>query len=630
MKLSFSQRFLGLRKAKPAAPSVPPAASTSASNPEGGQPTAASATPPLTPPTAADHLRTGIRTAVSVAKNALKSSISLLVIVVFIVSIWALLLRLASPKPLIVVDSFEISSDMEKQAGISGKNAADVFTDELNSAATAGERFKGNDYASPHHYGRIRNVFRIPVQTTYGIQFNGISVDVLMDLYRRLRYNEWHISGDVVKSALDPNGKDAGKVDVRVRVRRSNRSERWELTSIPAAGMNGAIQKLAEIMLSREQPELMGRANLEWALTAGSTPAGTASAQEHYAQAIEDFRGWALNEPQNPLPYFYMATAYHYWPDQEQASSDLALWSQETLNDDPRYQRSRIDSAWAWVSSYVHDPAAASDTEKYAEGTEASAELEMEQWPPTLPPTSPEDYQNQRTIALDHINRGEAMLEKLVAQGSPDSDTEENLATARAHRADLLSNMQVNGGPATAGTADLQHAYADYHSAIDIMTKILREEPDSAGFHSNLSTEYLNIGRVASALGDRKVAVPKNETDQNWYRLAATQAEDSLHLYPRLTKSLIVGVDALASIELGSTDPGSEPRRISAHEERAHICRSIELIVPGSTSGVLNCRGFIQPPPPASSPGTQVKPSAKAKPPTAAVTETGLKPAKKN
>jgi hypothetical protein len=544
---------------------------------------------PATPPGPADHLRTGIRTAVSVAKNTLKSSISLLVIVVFAVSIWALLLRVVSPKPLIVVDTFEVSSDIEKQAGFSGKNAADVFTDELNSAASAGERFKGNDYASPHHYGRIRNVFRIPVQTTYGIQFSGISVDVVMDIYRRFRYDEWHISGDIVKAGSDATGKDPEKVNVRVRVRRGNSSENWELTNISASGVNAAVQLLARQMLSREQPELMGRANLQWALTSDQSAAGIENASEHFNEAVEDFRGWANNEPTNPLPYYYLSIGYHYWPERGQDSYDLALWSQETLSDFPRWQKGRMRSAADWIASYWHGPAQARDTEKYALGTEASAELEMASPNEGRPDNggTPKELAARRKAALDEIQRGEDILNKLVAEGSPDADTEENLATAKAHRSDIFANLFGPGGPDGASGEDLLRAYADDKAAVAIMNRIIGEEPDSAGFHSNLATEYLNTGRVATAMKQRGMGLPDGETAEKWYRFAATEAEDSIHLHPHLAEGLSVAADALAAIE--ETSPGEA---MSAQKERAHICRAMALIAPESLEGVQQCAEF--------------------------------------
>ncbi|HEY0795700.1 MAG TPA: hypothetical protein VGD64_07950 [Acidisarcina sp.] len=582
MKDSFFRRYLALSGGRQKAAQVP--------SPAREEPPVQSQAAPPNQPGPADHLRTGIHTAVSVAKNALKSSISLLVIVVFAVSIWALLLRFVSPKPLIVVDSFEVSSDIEKQAGFSGKNAADVFTDELNAAASAGERFKGNDYASPHHYGRIRNVFRIPVQTTYGIQFSGVSVDVIMDIYRRFRYDEWHISGDIVKAQADAAGKDSGKVDLRVRVKRSNSSENWELGSVAAAGVNAGVQTLARQMLSREQPELMGRANLQWALTSDHSPAGEAIAAEHFNEAVEDFRGWANNEPTNPLPYYYLSIAYHYWPQRGQQSYDLALWSQETLKDSTRWEKGRMQSFADWIASYWHGPAQAGDTEKYALGTEASAELEMAS---ALMANSNDngsrDNAATRKAALDDIQRAEDILNKLVSEGSPDADTEENLATAKAHRADIYANLFAAGGPAAATGDDLVRAYADDKAAIAIMNRIIREEPDSAGFHSNLATEYLNTGRVGTEMKARGMGLPNGETVEKWYRLAATEAEDSLHLHPHMAEGLSVAADALEAIEERSPALAE-----SSDEERAHVCRAMDLIAPGSLSGVEQCSDFME------------------------------------
>jgi hypothetical protein len=105
------------------------------------------------------RVKNAMAAGISFAGHALKSSLSVIVIAVLAIVVWALMVRLIFPKPLIVVDSFDVSSDVEKAAGLSGKNAADIITDTMNAAADASEHFKNKNNDSLHHKSMVRNIF---------------------------------------------------------------------------------------------------------------------------------------------------------------------------------------------------------------------------------------------------------------------------------------------------------------------------------------------------------------------------------------------------------------------------------------------------------------------------------------
>src|SRR5580698_3462669 len=81
---------------------------------------------PATQPGLRQRARAGtkkiIASGISVAKHLVQSSIAVLVILILTVTGYGLLLRAFSPKPLIVVDPFEVPNEIAKDIGLDGKN----------------------------------------------------------------------------------------------------------------------------------------------------------------------------------------------------------------------------------------------------------------------------------------------------------------------------------------------------------------------------------------------------------------------------------------------------------------------------------------------------------------------------
>jgi hypothetical protein len=122
-----------------------------------------------------------------------KGTVNLILLAIAIIAAIALYAKLASlisPHLMIVVQPFEVSDDVSKQLHISGKNASNYFLDELNRLVGNGAAFHGNSYSKRSHFRGIRDFPKIPVQSSYGIALEGVSIDAVIGAYNRLRYKQ--------------------------------------------------------------------------------------------------------------------------------------------------------------------------------------------------------------------------------------------------------------------------------------------------------------------------------------------------------------------------------------------------------------------------------------------------------
>jgi tetratricopeptide (TPR) repeat protein len=223
------------------------------------------------------------------AADQLKSGTALaLIATVVVVGLWlfvSFMLGIFSPRPMVVVQPFEISEEVAKQLHLSGKNAADIFVDRLNSLANDGRAFRGNVYSSGKHFGRVSEMIKIPVESSFGIEFKGVPVDAVVALFNRVRYQQVPVRGDVTLTASG----------VAIRVRWSYQGDaEWLSSAAPLSGdLETSIDSLAEQFLEHLNPELAGRAYLQESQPSNRT--------------IGSFAQWAMNEPGSPEPFFYIA-----------------------------------------------------------------------------------------------------------------------------------------------------------------------------------------------------------------------------------------------------------------------------------------------------------------------------------
>jgi tetratricopeptide (TPR) repeat protein len=212
-----------------------------------------------------------------------------------------------SQQYMVTVQPFEISPAIASHVSISGKNAADIVVDTLNDAAAHASQFHGTEYYRYDRTGSqpvaLRQAIKIPVQTSYDIELNGISLDSLMRLYNGRRYQQWIISGDVLSS---PHGLIG-----RIRLNQSDTAKFWETAPSAEATPAELIRQATYMMLNSVNPELLGQSYLQ---------------QGRYEEAAGVFRQWEIDDPRNSKPSSYLSLAYGYQGRDQEASS-LANWS---------------------------------------------------------------------------------------------------------------------------------------------------------------------------------------------------------------------------------------------------------------------------------------------------------------
>src|SRR4051794_14820665 len=159
----------------------------------------------------------------------------------------------------------------------------------------------------------LHQAIKIPVRTSYGIELKGISIDSILRLYDRARYNQWIIGGDVIES---PEGLIG-----RIRLNRDDKAESWE--TLPSAhAPSEVVREATYLMLKSADPERLGQSYLQKAGESLSLK----DKRRKYDAAESFLRQWAIDDPQNWRPSYYLSLVYSY-QDKAQEASDLASWS---------------------------------------------------------------------------------------------------------------------------------------------------------------------------------------------------------------------------------------------------------------------------------------------------------------
>jgi tetratricopeptide (TPR) repeat protein len=252
-----------------------------------------------------------------------------MLIIVVCIAFWVssgYVLGKLSPEYMVTVQPFEISPEIGKSTSLSGKSASDIVVDILNDAASHAEQFHGTDYYNYAGTGAqpvsLHQAIKVPIQTSYGIEVKGISVDNIMHLYDQARYEQWIIGGDVVSS---PEGLIG-----RIRLNKPQMARSWETPPSANADPSVLVRDATYLMLKSVAPELLGQSYLQ---------------QAEYLKAEKVFRQWAIDDPQNWKASYYLSLAYGY-QDKAQEASNLASWSQNILLDEAhKSSRRHLESA---------------------------------------------------------------------------------------------------------------------------------------------------------------------------------------------------------------------------------------------------------------------------------------------
>jgi len=226
------------------------------------------------------------------------------------------ILRVVDPVPLMVVGPFEMPESKDS-AAFTGKTLSNLLVDDLQDIIQDGNHFQGlKDTSSRKQYGKLPNTPEIPIQTSFGLEIKGISLDQMQSLWNYLRYHQQLIGGDLV---ITKNGG----AEVVLRLTSKGMARHWETPVSPPldySKVRDAVAYLAAELMSDMNPEITGRYFL---------------GQHQYENAQEVLRQWVQREPVRPEPYYYLALSFEGAVPPRRQEAELVVRKACAL--DPKY-----------------------------------------------------------------------------------------------------------------------------------------------------------------------------------------------------------------------------------------------------------------------------------------------------
>jgi tetratricopeptide (TPR) repeat protein len=203
----------------------------------------------------------------------------------------AIVLRTINPVPLMIVGPFEIPQPKEPVT-FTGKTLSNMLVDSLQDIIQNGNHFRGlKSISSSKQYSAVPDCPEIPIQTSFGLEIKGISVDQLRNAWNYLRYHQQLVGGDLVRTP------DGGAIII-VRLTSTGAARHWE-TKVPPpldySTLHNAMAYLASELLSDMNPEITGRYFL---------------GQHQFESAQKVILRWAQEQPTRPEPYYYLALTF--------------------------------------------------------------------------------------------------------------------------------------------------------------------------------------------------------------------------------------------------------------------------------------------------------------------------------
>jgi tetratricopeptide (TPR) repeat protein len=440
--------------------------------------------------------------------------------------ITATVLRMFSPEFMVTVQQFEISPEVANRLSLSGKSASDIVMDTLNNAATHAAQFHGAEYYAYDGHGTqpvaLHQTIRIPVQTSYGIELKGISLDSLIQIYDKIRYQQWIISGDILSS---PNGLIA-----RVRLNQDGVANSWETRPSAHASPSELVRNATNMMLTDECPELLGRAYLQ---------------QSQYTEAAEVFRQWAIHAPHNSEPTYYLSLAYDYQGKEKEASS-LARWSRDIAEHEKELREQRK------TQSSTKKPPKASGPKS----TPASdlAEVTQAVWETRDTSGSRPPSLAEKLTKLHAVEETEAKFLEL-SENDP-----ANLTYYIQWARTLDKEAAIE---ASAHSASPQ-AYETEKQAMALLEKALRVVPENGGLHEQHAILLQHLVAFAKADNKDPQVIRTNEMEE------VAEFKRALELRPIETSPLWAAVYALLDL--------------NRDEDAIDLAKTITLLQPDSTA----------------------------------------------
>ena len=430
---------------------------------------------------------------------------------IFGVGIWLAIgffLGKISPEYMVTVQPFEIPTAIADHASLSGKNAADIVVDTLNDAATHASQFHGTEYYKYTDAGAqpvvLHEAIKIPVQTSYDIELNGISLDSLIRLYNGRRYQQWIIGGDVLSS---PHGLIG-----RIRLNQGDTAKSWQTAPSVHASPSELIRDATYMMLTSVNPELLGQSYLQ---------------QDKYEEASKVFRQWGIDDPGNWKPSYYLSLAYGY-QDKKQEASNLANWSQNIADREKESGSKKPLEARRSGNALTSDLAVAAKV-ILATGNIFSS--------PQSTPSENEDKLirlQQAELHLRHLSNGDA------------SNVDYGIERAKILDKEALIESDLNPN------SSLPCTWAQL--AIDILDAAIHKVPENAGLYEQRAIFLMDLVSLMKKQGEESAAISAKETEevQEYTKALEMRPTESSPLWGAVYAQLDLG-NAEAAVDLART-----------------------------------------------------------------------------
>lgn len=419
------------------------------------------------------------------------------------------------PEYMVTVQPFEIVSETGNHSSLTGKNASDIVVDILNDAASHAAQFHGTDYYSIDVVAgaqpvSLHQAIKVPIETSYGIELKGISVDSILHLYDRARYDQWVISGDVVSSPEGLVGK--------IRLNNADTAKSWETPPSAHASPSELVREATYRMLAKELPELLGQSYLQ---------------EARYDAAKEVFRQWAIDDPQNWKPSYYLSLTYGY-QDKGQEAASLAKWSNNIAGNETNRRskkRREVRGSEKEMASNLSQITKVALQTRVASDSETLEKLQSE---------------------LDTIGGSQSSLSRYFNDESANADY-------RIQRASVLDKQAL-----IESNRNLSRAYERSTQAIDSLKEAIRSAPENGGLHEEQAILLLHLVDIMKKQGQASDDIREKEKEE------VEEYTRALEFRPTEDSALWGAI--LAQIDLGNDQDAME------------LARTLTLLRPDSTA----------------------------------------------
>jgi tetratricopeptide (TPR) repeat protein len=464
------------------------------------------------PPVSTDKkTNSSFRKALSALLGKLSVSLGILVALLGL-AVWVgsgFVLGKVFPEYEVTVQPFEISSEIANRPSLSGKSASDIVVDILNDAASHASQFHGTEYYKYDGTGAqpvsLHQQIKIPVQTSYGIAVKGVSVDSVLQLYDRARYQQWIIGGDILSS---PEGLIG-----RIRLNQGDTARSWETLPSAHANPSELVQEATNMMLTSVAPELLGQAYLQ---------------QEKYVEAAKVFRQWEINDPQNWKPSYYLSLAYGYQKGKEQEASNLASWSNNIAD---------------------HEKNRSSKKRRQTFGSENEIAANLAQTTKSVLETrdTPDSENTSDTLQhrLDTLQQAESRLDSLSKSNLTNVDYRIQRARVLDKEALIESDLDKNS----------PKAYEWAKQAIDSLDKAIQRVPENGGLHEQRAILLMHLVTIMTKQGKESpddIRKTENEEVKEYTRALELRPTESSPLWGAVYAQIDLG-NAEGAVDLART-----------------------------------------------------------------------------